>query len=95
MTRFPSNLRRWIAGWIVLLLSSFSALADEPVTLRGLGKSVVLSNGVIEATLSKSSSTITSIKLGRHEMVSPGKPVYYIMGGGRSYRQPTGAACRV
>jgi rhamnogalacturonan endolyase len=95
MTRFSSNHRRSLAGWIVLLISAFSAFAAEPVTLRDLGKSVVLSNGIIEANLSKSSSTITSMKLGRHEMVSPGKPVYYSMGGGKSYRQPGGAAYRV
>ncbi len=95
MTRSSSNRRRSLAGWIVLLLSACYALADEPVTLRDLGKSVILSNGIIEANLSKSSSTITSMKLGRHEIVSPGKPVYYSMGGGKSYRQPTGAAYRV
>ncbi len=95
MTRSFSNRRRSCVGWIVLLLSACAAFAAEPVTLRDLGKSVVLSNGIIEATLSKSSSTITSMKLGRHEMVSPGKPVYYSMGGGKSYRQPTGAAYRV
>jgi rhamnogalacturonan endolyase len=95
MTHSLFNRNRFFAGWFVLLLSACAALAAEPVTLRDLGKSVVLSNGIIEATVSKSASTITSMKLGRHEMVSPGKPVYYSMGGGKSYRQPGGAAYRV
>jgi hypothetical protein len=56
---------------------------------------VILSNGVIEATINKGGSTITSIKLGRNEMASPGKPVYYSIGSGKSYRQPTGAVYRI
>lgn len=79
-----------------LFLTAVAAAADSPpVEFRDSGRSVVLSNGVIEATIEKSSSTISSIRLGDHQMVSPKKPVYYSMGGGKSYRQPTGAAFRV
>lgn len=56
---------------------------------------MLLSNGVIETVISKSGATITSMKRGGHEMVSPKKPVYYSMGGGKSYRQPRGAAFRI
>jgi rhamnogalacturonan endolyase len=35
------------------------------------------------------------MKLGKHQMVSPDRPVYFSMGGGKSYRQPTGAGFRV
>lgn len=91
MTRFLPQIVA-AAGFSVL---AAAAETGSPVELRDIGKSVVLSNGIIGATISKSASTITSINLGRHEMVSPGKPVYYSMGGGKSYRQPTGAAFRV
>lgn len=95
--RFTRSLATCIACWVScgLVITALAADPAPPVELRESGNSVILSNGTIEATLSKKSSTITSIKLGRHEMVSPGKPVYYSMGGGTSYRQPGGAAYRV
>lgn len=72
-----------------------AAMAAPAVELRDEAKTLVLSNGTIEATLDKSSSRITSIRLGPHEMVAREKGVYYSMGGGKAYRQPTGAAFRV
>ena len=88
------HTRHFISGIATLLVITALAHAAEPappVKLVDRGKTVTLSNGLIDAEISKGSSTITSIKLGRNQMVSPGKPVYYSMGGGSSYRQPTGA----
>ncbi len=69
--------------------------ASSPVALEDKGKTLILSNGLVTATIDKGSSTIDSIRYKSFEMVSPGKPVYYSMGGGKSYRQPTGAAFRI
>lgn len=82
---------------IFLFTLSILPLAAQdlpPVELKDHGGKVELSNGKITATLNKGASTITSIKLGKTEYVSP-KGIYYSMGGGKSYRQPTGAAYRV
>ena len=68
---------------------------SEAVTLNDRGKEVVLKNNQIAVTLNKGASTISSIRIGDHDMVASGKPVYYSMGGGKSYRQPTGAAFRI
>ena len=67
----------------------------EAVSLNDRGKDVVLKNDKVEVTLNKSASTISSIRMGDYDMVAGSKPVYYSMGGGKSYRQPTGAAFRV
>lgn len=72
-----------------------AAIGRVPVRLDNRKDSVVLSNECIEAVISKRGSNITSMKFGKHEMVSSKKPVYYSMGGGSSYRQPNGAQFRV
>jgi rhamnogalacturonan endolyase len=84
-------IRPLIAALLVLPLA---AQEPPPVVMKDAGGTVELSNGKITATLNKRGSTITSIKLGAHELVSS-KGVYYSMGGGKSYRQPTGATYRV
>jgi rhamnogalacturonan endolyase len=76
--------------------SSMPAAEDAPaVVLKDEADKVILSNGIITATIDKAASTITSMKFGAYEMVSDKRPVYYSMGGGSSYRQPTRAEFRV
>lgn len=81
--------------WLLVVVLPGVVFADDPVTMRDRSDEVLLDNGIVRVTLNKRASTITSMRMGRHELVSPGKPVYYSMGGGKSYRQPTGAAFRV
>lgn len=103
MIRILIHSRLPITGALVSVTTVLSAftlatLAAEntaPVIVSDHGNRVILSNGVMEAEISKNSSTVTSMKLGKFQMVSPGKPVYYSMGGGASYRQPTGATFRL
>lgn len=68
--------------------------AGAQVSMKERGNDVVMANDKVEVTVNKRSSTVTSIRMGRHEMVG-GKPIYYSMGGGGSYRQPGGANYRV
>lgn len=91
----PGSLALGIAGWLSVPTLAGAADAGGPVEIREHGSSVILSNEKIKVTLNKAASTITSIEYGRNEMVSPGKPIYYSMGGGKSYRQPGGADYRV
>lgn len=80
---------------LLTLSPVLSAQTPAVVTIEDKGRTVVLSNGIITATIDKGSSTIDSMRYKSFEMISPGKPVYYSMGGGKSYRQPTGAAFRI
>jgi len=102
MTTFPCaqrwfqviRLLPWIAWW--LPVAAMAATDDGPaVVLTEQAGKVVLSNGRITATISQAASTITSIRFGDHEMVSASRPVYYSMGGGSSYRQPSHAEFRI
>lgn len=102
MVPFQNTLRSATCGLLTGLAiplappaQARAADAPPPVDFVDHGNTVVLSNGTIEAEISKKASTVTSIKLGTQQMVSPGKPVYYSMGGGASYRQPTGAEYRL
>ena len=79
----------------VFLPAPGSAAPTAPVTLTEEAGSVILANGRIRATISKATSTITSMKLGEHEMVAPNKHIYYSMGGGKAYRQPRNASFRI
>lgn len=88
-------MQRVFQYFLWFALTCEMAAGEGEVSLRDAGRSVVLSNGRIEATISKSGSTITSMKFGAHQMISPRKPVYYSMGGGKSYRQPMGAEFRI
>ena len=83
---------RTLTGILVLCIPLHAA--DDAVSFRDDGRNVILSNGRIEATISKSGATITSMKLGKTEFVSK-KSIYYSMGGGKSYRQPGGGAFSV
>jgi rhamnogalacturonan endolyase len=90
-----------MTGCLLALLGSEIAggqaavAGHPPVELRDQGGKVVLANGRIEATIAKAHSTITSLRFGPHQMVAGNRPIYYSMGGGRSYRQPRGAEYRV
>jgi len=90
-------LRRASLAFVLGLAWSAHAQTEAPdaVSLNDRGKEVVLKNDKVTVTLNKGGSTITSIRMGENNMVASGKPVYYSMGGGTSYRQPTGAAYRV
>jgi len=77
------------------LFAATTLSAVEEVTMRERGDRVLMDNGIVEVTIDKASSTIRSMKLGRHELVSSSRPVYYSMGGGSAYRRPTGAEFRV
>jgi rhamnogalacturonan endolyase len=79
----------------IILLSLLAVSLRAEVVLTDKGKTVELSNGTIIATIDKAGSTITSMKLGPHELISPNKPVYFSMGGGKSYRQPRDASFRI
>lgn len=72
-----------------------SANPNRAVQLHQAGQVVTLDNGVVEVQINRATSTMTSFRLGEHQMVSPKKPIYYSMGGGKEYRQPQGAAFRI
>ena len=95
--KWLSTLRRVLPGLVLAMAwpAQAQTAAPDAVTLNDRGKEIVLKNDKVEVTLNKGGSTITSIRMGEHDMVSRGKPVYYSMGGGTSYRQPTGAAFRI
>jgi rhamnogalacturonan endolyase len=95
--KWPSTLRRASLCLVLGLAGPAHAQTEAPdaVTLNDRGKEVVLKNDKVAVTINKGGSTITSIRMGEHDMVASGKPVYYSMGGGKSYRQPMGAAFRV
>jgi rhamnogalacturonan endolyase len=90
----PPIAVRFLLG-LALSVIARAAESAPPVELVERSDSVILRNGRIETVISKGGSNITSIKFGEHQMVSPGKPVYYSMGGGKSYRQPSGGIYRI
>src|SRR5947209_5144211 len=69
--------------------SSSAAQADPPVTLTETGDTVLLANGILTATLSKSSASVRRLKFKGFDMLNDG---YYSMDGGANYRRPSG--CR-
>lgn len=86
-----------LALWVVLVGSAFStaaqgAIADAPVTIAQSGDSVVLSNGVIAATISKSGASVKRLKFKGFDMLKDG---YYSMDGGANYRRPAGCKFEV
>jgi rhamnogalacturonan endolyase len=78
---------------LILILSVTPCVANVPgggaagpdVTLQDSGSTVVLANGIISATIFKSSATIASLKFRGYEMSQAG---YYSMDGGNHYRIP-------
>ncbi|TAE90418.1 MAG: hypothetical protein EAZ81_10095 [Verrucomicrobia bacterium] len=65
------------------------------VSYRDLGREVLMSNGIVEAKISKGFATVTSLRFAGQEMVHPKRPIYYSMGGGKMYRQPRGGEFRM
>ena len=76
-----------------LIFNATFALAKVPgggntgpdVRLMDSGADIVLANGLITATIVKSSATITSLKFQGYEMIRDG---YYSMDGGKRFRVP-------
>jgi len=75
--------------WLFAVLSSATiAWADAGVGIRASGREVVLSNGLVTATVAPATAEITSIKYQNHEMVSSAgghKNVYFSRDGGTDY----------
>ena len=80
-----SKLRRVLLGLSMGLAWPAHAqdAKSEAVTFNDRGKEVVLKNDKVEVIINKGASTVTSIRMGDHDMVASGKPVYYSMGGGK------------
>jgi len=57
----------------------------QDVTLEDAGPDATLANGLITATIFKSTATIKSLKFRDHEMIQNG---YYSMDGGKRFREP-------
>ena len=75
-----------------VLAAQAAALGAVPlpaVTLEEKGDNVVLANGLLTATLSKSKASVSSLRFRGFEMLRAG---YYSMDGGEDYRSPSG--CR-
>jgi rhamnogalacturonan endolyase len=87
------KLFRVLLSTVLLVLNVTLAGANAPgggaagpaVTLKDSGNTVVLANGIISATILKSSATITSLKFKGYEMLAAG---YYSMDGRNRYRIP-------
>ena len=78
-----------VAAWPAFIHAQ--AVADANVELEDRGTQVVLRNGIIEATISKSGANVSSLKFKGAEMISQagrGADVYFSMDGGTNYRQP-------
>ncbi|BCU75883.1 polysaccharide lyase family protein [Luteolibacter sp. LG18] len=78
-----------------LLMASAALAQSPPVQMTEDARSYTLANGIVTATLDKAKSQVVSLKLAGVDYVDPAKGVYYSMGGGTDYRQPTGAVATV
>jgi len=84
----------------LLLIASLCLLtslrANEPgggsggaaVTLTDKGDSVVLDNGIVSATITKAGARVTSLTYRGNQMVDT-KGLYWSMGGGKAYQNPS------
>jgi rhamnogalacturonan endolyase len=75
---------------ISISLAASKALASE-VEIKSSGRNVVLSNGIISATIDPADASIQSIKYAGHEMVSTAgrhKEIYFSRDGAASYERP-------
>ena len=75
--------------WLIVAWWACVAVAPAQVGLTERGDSVVLANGLLTATLSKSTARVTSLRYRGVELARSG---YYSMDGGENYRSPAG--CR-
>ena len=92
---------------IILLcaLLTFAARANDPgggaagvganVTLTDNGSTVVLSNGVVSATITKDNAKFTAYTYRGVALTTSARQIYYSMDGGSSYRQPSGCTYTV
>jgi rhamnogalacturonan endolyase len=88
-----SHVAAW-ATFVVLLVPLAPTLradarAGPGVTLEEVGDNVILANGILTATISRSKAQISSLRYRGREMLTSG---YYSMDGGKNYRTPAG--CR-
>ena len=65
------------------------------VTLTDNGSSVVLSNGVVSATITKDNAKFTAYTYRGVPLTTSTRQIYYSMDGGSSYRQPSGCTYTV
>ncbi len=76
---------------LLAALGTHPAIAAEKisgdVTLEDGPRTVVLSNGIVSATISKSSASVSVLKFRGFDMLKSG---YYSMDGGKDYRNPSG-----
>lgn len=75
-----------------------AAKAAPEVRLEDRGEQVVLDNGIIAATINKTSASVASLRFKGTEMISQsgrGPNVYFSMDGGANYRQPKGCVFAV
>jgi rhamnogalacturonan endolyase len=71
------------------LLAQAQDVTAADVTLTDNGSTVTLDNGVVAATITKSSAKIVSYIYNGYQMVDPSGNIYYSMDGGASYEQPS------
>ncbi|MFM2082266.1 MAG: hypothetical protein RL380_957 [Verrucomicrobiota bacterium] len=98
MVKKHSRYSRFAVGWalVCLILSALSGWANDPgggtngvganVTVTDNGSTVTLANGVLTATITKGSATITSLLYQGRQMVSGN--IYFSVDGGTSYENP-------
>ena len=90
-------MQRLLARISPLIALTCAALAaGPPVTLTERGDAVVLANGALSATLSKTSATLRSLRFRGREFVRQDRGgAYFSMDGGTSYRVPSRCTFKV
>ncbi len=94
-----TRLMALLAGFIFVVLPPVKVSANVPgggsngpdVTLRRMANSVVLSNGIVTATINPDAATVISLIYDGHQMVSASgrhTRIYFSMSGGRNYETP-------
>ena len=76
-------------GAVVLANVPGGGDAGPDVSLRDNGSTVVLDNGVVAATIVKTSARVASLLYQAFQMVATDRQVYFSMDGGSSYEQPS------
>jgi len=85
----------YAASFVITLTFCISAQAEEAVTLEDEGAKVVLSNGVISATIEKATARVVSMTFRDQEMVQPGGNIYYSMETAGEFESPKGCVFTV
>src|SRR5260370_33587471 len=76
-------------GAVVLANVPGGGDAGPDVSLRDNESTVVLDNGVVAATIVKTSARVASLLYQGFQMVATDRQVYFSMDGGSSYEQPS------